>query len=166
MGYLFFQTFIWLIIAAAIGLLVGWLIWGRGEQESDSQEVEQLRKQLKACQERCNALESAPAPAPAAGSGEAPASGGGGSEPSFLASPKGSPDDLKRISGVGPVLEKTLNDLGIFHFWQIAEFTQETIDWVDDYLSFPGRIQREDWVGQANKLAAGEETEFSSRYEG
>lgn len=62
-------------------------------------------------------------------------------------------DDLKRISGVGPVLEKTLNDLGIYQFRQVALFNQEDIDWVSKHLDqFKGRIERDDWVSQAHDL--------------
>ena len=70
-----------------------------------------------------------------------------------------------RIKGVGPVLERTLNGLGIYHFDQIAGFTDDNIKWVDYYIAFPGRIRREDWVGQSKKIAAGESTEFSRRYQ-
>jgi len=72
----------------------------------------------------------------------------------FLAEPQGQPDDLKKISGVGPVLEGKLNELGIFHYSQIAEFTPEQITQVDDALSFKGRIERDNWLEQAAKLAA------------
>ena len=64
------------------------------------------------------------------------------------------PDDLKKIGGVGPKLEGTLNELGIYHFWQIAEFTPDNVAWVDGYLSFKGRIDRDDWIGQAKAFAA------------
>jgi len=66
--------------------------------------------------------------------------------------PKGEPDDLKKISGVGPVLEKKLNALGITKYAQVAAFTKAEIDQVDDVLSFKGRIEREDWLSQAKKL--------------
>jgi predicted flap endonuclease-1-like 5' DNA nuclease/predicted nucleic acid-binding Zn-ribbon protein len=75
----------------------------------------------------------------------------------------GQADDLKRISGVGPKLEKTLNGLGIFHFSQIAEFTPDNVTWVDRHLRFKGRIARENWIGQAKILASGGETDFSRR---
>ncbi len=68
----------------------------------------------------------------------------------------GTPDDLKRISGVGPKIEGILHDLGIYHFDQIASWRQEEVDWVDDYLKFKGRIGRDDWIGQAKTLASGE----------
>lgn len=98
----------------------------------------------------------------------APADGGGdiGSRPVALDGARdGGADDLKRISGVGPKLEGTLNSLGIFHFDQIAVWTKDNIDWMDDYLSFKGRIERDDWIGQARILAEGGETEFAARYD-
>ncbi len=72
-------------------------------------------------------------------------------------------DDLKRIKGIGPKNEDALNELGIYTFKQIAEWTPSNVDWVEDFMSFPGRIEREDWIGQAKLLASGSETEFSKR---
>jgi len=72
-------------------------------------------------------------------------------------------DDLKRIKGIGPKNEDALNELGIYTFKQIAAWTAENVDWVEDFMSFPGRIEREDWIGQAKTLAEGGETEFSKR---
>ncbi len=83
-----------------------------------------------------------------------------GTRPAGLDAPKGEPDDLKKIGGVGPKLEGTLNELGIYHFWQIAEFTPDNVAWVDGYLSFKGRIDRDDWIGQARGFA--EETSTST----
>jgi NADH-quinone oxidoreductase subunit E len=66
------------------------------------------------------------------------------------------PDDLKLIRGVGPKLEQVLNRLGIFHFAQIAEWTEMNLRWVDQHLgAFRGRGLRDDWIGQSKKLAAG-----------
>jgi len=73
----------------------------------------------------------------------------------FMDAPDGEKDDLKEISGVGPVLEETLNDLGIYHFRQIAAFTQKDIDAVENETNFPGRIERDDWIAQAKTLAEG-----------
>ncbi len=62
-------------------------------------------------------------------------------------------DDLKQIKGVGPVIEKTLNELGIFLFSQIAEMSEHEIDRVAQRLKgFRSRIYREDWIGQARDL--------------
>ena len=62
-------------------------------------------------------------------------------------------DDLKLISGVGPQLEGVLNDMGFWHFDQIAKWTKSDIAWVDSRLKFKGRIVRDKWVAQAKKLA-------------
>ncbi|MEM8772582.1 MAG: 50S ribosomal protein L21 [Pseudomonadota bacterium] len=66
-------------------------------------------------------------------------------------------DDLKKLSGVGPVLEKKLNEAGVTSFAQIAAWGPAEIEEFDEKLSFKGRIEREGWVDQAKKLAAGEE---------
>ena len=57
---------------------------------------------------------------------------------------------------MGPKLEETLNGLGIWHFDQVAALKKKDIAWVDERLRFKGRIERDDWVGQAKKLAKGE----------
>lgn len=66
-------------------------------------------------------------------------------------------DDLKKLSGVGPVLEKKLHDAGVTTFAQIAAWKKVDIEAMDEKLDFKGRIEREDWVAQAKKLAKGEE---------
>ena len=83
--------------------------------------------------------------------------GGEGRKLKYLDGPEGEPDDLKQISGVGPVLEEKLNELGIYHFWQIAKFEQKDIDLVNDAMAFPGRIERDEWIAQAANLADGGE---------
>ena len=63
-------------------------------------------------------------------------------------------DDLKVILGVGPFLEKKLHAIGIYTFQQVANFMKEDIDKVNDIIEFfPGRIERDNWVGQAAELA-------------
>jgi NADH-quinone oxidoreductase subunit E len=85
--------------------------------------------------------------------------------PAGLDGPReGGADDLKRIKGVGPSLEELLHRLGIFHFDQIAGWSEAELAWVDTHLEgFNGRATRDDWVGQAKILAAGGETEHSRR---
>jgi poly(3-hydroxybutyrate) depolymerase len=61
-------------------------------------------------------------------------------------------DDLKRITGIGPKLERDLHGQGIFLFHQLAELTETQIDELDTRLATRGRIRREDWVGQARRL--------------
>ena len=70
------------------------------------------------------------------------------------------PDDLKLISGVGPKIEGILHELGIFTFAQVASWKGEERAWVDSYLNFKGRIERDDWVRQAEALAKGGEAEY------
>ncbi|MFK7838162.1 MAG: hypothetical protein AB8B60_18275 [Sulfitobacter sp.] len=81
----------------------------------------------------------------------------------YDAPPADGADDLKLISGVGPKLEQTLNDMGIYRFHQVAAWRKKEIAWVDDRLRFKGRIERDDWMSQAKILAKGGETEFSKR---
>ena len=64
-------------------------------------------------------------------------------------------DDLKQLSGVGPALEKKLNDAGVTTFAQIAAWTDEDVAAMDEKLSFKGRIEREGWIEQAKELAKG-----------
>lgn len=87
-----------------------------------------------------------------------------GKKPRTMSAPrKAGADDLKMLKGVGPKLEQTLNALGFYHFDQIAKWTAEEIEWVDDNLKFKGRIERDGWVDQAKILADGGQTEFSKR---
>jgi large subunit ribosomal protein L21 len=68
--------------------------------------------------------------------------------------PASGADDLKRLSGVGPKLHSKLNDNGVWTFAQIAAWTPEEVAFMDDQLSFKGRIARDDWIGQAARFDA------------
>ncbi len=68
--------------------------------------------------------------------------------------PKGEPDDLKRIKGLGEELEKRLVKLGITKFEQITNFSDDDIARVDEVLNLEGRMEREDWLGQSRALMA------------
>lgn len=72
-------------------------------------------------------------------------------------------DDLKRVRGIGVLIEKRLNALGITSYEQIANWTKADIDSVSSQLDFKGRIERENWIEQARILASGGQTEFSRR---
>ena len=88
--------------------------------------------------EEVGTVEAAPPPAP---------------PPSLLAEPPETVDDLKRIKGVGKIMEGVLNSKGIFLFHQLANFSDDDIAWVNTAIdAFPGRIERDDWVGQAKDL--------------
>ena len=79
--------------------------------------------------------------------------------PAGIAKPE-NPDDLKMISGVGPKIEGILHSLGIYTYAQVASWKKAEREWVDGYLKFKGRIDREDWVKQAKALAKGGEAEY------
>ncbi len=74
-----------------------------------------------------------------------------------------SPDDLKRIRGVGVLIEKKLNALGVTRYDQVANWSASDIERFSEKLDFKGRIERENWVEQARILSAGGQTEFSQR---
>ncbi len=101
----------------------------------------------------------APAAAPVA------ASTGEGKKPETLTAPRdGGADNLKLIKGVGPKLEALCNQLGFYHFDQVAKWSDDEVAWVDENLEgFKGRVSRDEWVRQARILAEGGETEFSQR---
>jgi predicted flap endonuclease-1-like 5' DNA nuclease len=81
--------------------------------------------------------------------------------PAGLSRPRGGvPDNLTRIRGIGHRNEELLNSLGIFHFGQIASWTPGEVRWIGQYLAFPERIERDDWVGQAMIFATGGDTGF------
>jgi NADH-quinone oxidoreductase subunit E len=80
-----------------------------------------------------------------------------GGAPALLKKPMGGKgDDLKLIWGVGKQLEKMLNNMGIWHFSQIASWSAKDLSWVDERLEgFKGRAKRDKWVSQAKRLAKG-----------
>lgn len=84
-------------------------------------------------------------------------------KPVVLSAPKGEKDNLMRIKGIGSKIEQTLNDTGVYHFEQIATWSEQEIAWIDQNLAFSGRIVRENWIEQAKLLSKGEDTEFSKR---
>jgi predicted flap endonuclease-1-like 5' DNA nuclease len=112
-----------------------------------------------------------PAPAPAASAAPSPSQ----SDVSWLRSvrsealrgegsaPVGDIDDLKRIRGIGILIEKKLNSLGINQYEQVANWTGADIERISRLLDFKGRIEREHWIEQARILATGGQTEFSRR---
>ncbi len=254
-GFLISEMLLLIILAALLGLLVGWIIWGRRSSAAAglSAELEACRKGAKTCEadltacrgdlksakaelETCRAeaaekdkqiatlekdvekaealaeaaevaaMEAAgeavavaeaveadhgahpvhPAPEPeaaqsteqsTAAASEAKDAGkdydgdgviegeNEGTKPTTLAAARdGGPDDLKQIKGVGPKLEQLCNELGFFHFDQVAAWSADEVAWVDANLKgFKGRVSRDNWVEQAKVLAAGGTTAFSKK---
>jgi len=75
---------------------------------------------------------------------------------SKVSTPRGEPDDLKRLPGINVKLEQRLNDIGIFHFWQIADLDPENTALLDQALNLRGRVVRDNWIGAAKQLTEGQ----------
>ena len=69
-----------------------------------------------------------------------------------LAAPRGAPDDLKKIPGVGPQVEQKLNEAGVFHYWQIAALNASETATLDADLKLNGRIDRDGWIAAARGI--------------
>lgn len=169
-GFLLTEIWVLLIIAALIGLLVGWIIWGRrsSQQDTSAGDVSRLKADLSACAARNAEKDAKLAQLSSdledcrAQSSNEDLDGDGkvegadeGTKPTTLAAARdGKADDLKLIKGVGPKMEKLCNKLGFYHFDQIAAWTPDEVAWVDANLEgFKGRVSRDAWVAQAKTLA-------------
>jgi small subunit ribosomal protein S2 len=71
-----------------------------------------------------------------------------------LDAPVGLADDLKRITGISQKFETKLNDLGVYHFWQMLALTTDDVSAIDNAMKLRGKITKDDWIGQAKKLQA------------
>lgn len=177
-GFLITEMGVLLLLAALLGLVAGWIVWGRKTvAEADADEIDGLKAELETCREagadqaaRIATLEDqlagAKAEAATDSDFETVASEQAESvKPATLnAARDGQPDDLKQIRGVGPKLETLVNELGFYHFDQIAAWTPAEVAWVDANLTgFKGRVSRDGWVEQARVLAAGGTTVFSEK---
>ena len=73
----------------------------------------------------------------------------------LLSAPRGAPDDMSKLNGIGPQVVQKLNDAGIFHYWQLAAMKPEDATALDRDLKLNGRLDREGWINQARELLAG-----------
>jgi len=217
-GFLLGEIWVLLVLAALLGLIAGWIIWGGQNTQAsmDADEVQRLRLALEKerARARASVTQSSPVVMPVAGEGyvrpakaqaampvaaAAPASepvrslvsdpkpvatqpepasdlppppapepavsadpvpvpvpaAPQGDKPAALTGPQdGIPDDLTKIKGIGKKLERMCNDLGFYHYEQIAAWTHAEVAWVDANLAdFKGRVTRDNWVDQAKDLA-------------
>ena len=161
------SIFMGAVVFIVVGLLLGWIFCSELKPLVQSNET--------------STAPSAPEPAPAPAAEPAPVTAPVAQAPEVEApvveavedavrpealsgARDGGADDLKMIKGVGPKLEIMLNELGFYHFDQIAGWSAAEVAWVNDNLTgFKGRVSRDNWVEQARKLASGQETEFSKR---
>ena len=150
------------IIAIVVGLvvaaiLIGWAVWGR------KQRVEITRPSLDTLDQTATLARTKTA-------GAEPTNAElleqlRTFKPPVTDKPVENPDNLMELKGVGPRLAKTLYDMGIGHFVTIAAWTPDDIRKVDSVLGpFAGRIERDDWVGQAKLLAAGDIDGFTAKF--
>ena len=193
-GFLLTEIWVLLVLAALIGLIAGWLIFG-GQKNATSgsgkanklrAEIDQYRVAAAQQQARINSLEEELASkqdsasvttlpsSPETDVPELPEMPkivdpmAIGTEPETLDEPiNGQADDLKKIKGIGPKLERLCNMMGFWNYAQIAKWSDDEVAWVDENLQgFKGRVSRDEWVDQAKILADGGETEFSKKFDG
>ena len=159
------SIFMGAVVFIVVGLLLGWIFCSELKPLVQSNEA----STAPSAPAPAPAAEAAPVTAPVAQAPEAEAPEVEAVEdavrPEALSGARdGGADDLKMIKGVGPKLEIMLNELGFYHFDQIAGWSAAEVAWVNDNLAgFKGRVSRDNWVEQARKLASGQETEFSKR---
>lgn len=162
MIWLFGEIWAWIIVGFLLGVAVGWWIWCQKPVVPAIVEpgiVARLRAELDAS---ANALARSESDLAAAINSRKAmearlAAAGQPVKQLFLAAPNGVADDLMLINGIGSRLAALLGDIGIFHFDQVAGWTDDEIAEVDAKLgAFKGRIVRDQWVEQAQALLRGE----------
>ncbi len=145
----------WLILLGAflLGLFLGWWIW-RCREELSLQTAK-----------TDTAVQNSVAPAAQTANPVATPKPEGVAPQLYSAPTDGPADDLKKVKGIGPGIEKLLHSTGVYYYKQIAEWTDDHVTWIDHKLQFPGRITRENWISQAKILRDGGRTEFADRYD-
>ena len=170
MTHYLIELALWMLLFYFVGCLAGWALRNVFSQPAAVPAAVAAIPKAMPVTPAPMAPRAAPAPvstpAPAAAVAvQAPVASGKMNKPKGLTAARGGKaDNLQRISGVGPKNEGILNNLGIYHFDQIAAWTPDQINWVDDHLRFNGRIQREEWIRQASLLAEGKEAEFTKEF--
>ena len=124
----------------------------RNKIETSEKESDTLRFKIGDIQKNWEVMHQAQKAAKKSGNGKVKAANN--AQPHFgLKKPDGEKDDLTQIIGIGKIFERTLHDLGIFHFRQIAAFGPAEIARINSELKeFKGRIEHDDWIGQAREL--------------
>lgn len=146
MWYLFFQMWVWILLAFVLGWFANWFFCCRNHEQDQNQSVGDASESV-----NLNTVDKAKVQLDDSW------------KPLGFATPPTDADDLKRIKGIGAVNEKALNELGIYQFTQIADWSSDNVNWVEGFLAFPGRIGREQWVQQAKTLSQGGTTEFANK---
>jgi NADH-quinone oxidoreductase subunit E len=161
MSHLALELALWILLAFFIGCIIGCILhklFGGETASAPRRPAEEPSRSPGADTVKAAGL------ALATEEEAAPVTGKAARPQGIAAARGGKPDNLQRISGIGPKNEKTLHGLGFFHFDQIAAWSEDEVAWVDDHLKFNGRILREEWINQAKLLAEGNDEEFHRLY--
>ncbi len=148
MWYLFFQIWVWVILAFIFGWVAHWFLCCRNK---DSEELAAEPNSTVVAENVQAVVTDNTSPVDESW------------KPQGFSSAPDRVDDLKRIKGVGSVIEETLHGLGIYQFEQISAWDDDNVSWVENFLAFPGRISREGWIEQSKTLGAGGTTDFAKR---
>jgi predicted flap endonuclease-1-like 5' DNA nuclease len=132
------QIVLYLLIGGVIGIVIGYMLGKNSCRDEDCQPP----RQTPLVQDEIPQTPPNKDPKPTM------------SQPQLLSTAReGGKDNLQRIKGIGVVIEKVLNEKGIYHFDQIASWSETEVAWIDRAISFPGRAKRENWIAQAKALA-------------
>ncbi|WP_305096719.1 hypothetical protein [Croceibacterium aestuarii] len=174
MAELLKENLLFIVIALVIGLVVAWWIFSASRKTTIEREPAGDDRLAAGAKRNQALIDAAPAASPAAevppptpeglaGIGTVVAAEAEQVQPAEP--PVAAPDDLKKIKGVGPKVEKLLHGMGITTFAQIAAWDDADVERVDAALgTFAGRIARDDWRTQARYLAAGDSAGYEQRF--
>ena len=161
MGYLLTEIVVYLVIAGLIGFAFGWLVRDGGlakyfdklksnkskEEVVNAKSVNATTEEVKRTEET-KSVEEAEAVVEVATQEQEDVR-----KPTLLTKAPGTGvDKLSTIKGIGPVLEKKLNELGIYSFEQIASWNVDQEVWIGTQMAFPKRVTKDEWVKQAKEL--------------
>ena len=137
MGYLLTEIVVYLVMAGLIGFVLGWIVKTKILAKKTHEDVkEEVNETLVDVTEPIVAEFTSKS-----------------TRPRLLTEvPVEEQDKLSLIKGIGPVIEKKLNELGIYTFEQISLWTTEEELWITTQLAFPKSISKEEWVKQAKEL--------------
>lgn len=142
-----------LVIAGIIGIIIGYIIGKNsfpsikpiGNETKPEDKNEKVKHAINPIFKKNSALDS---------------------KPLILTSPKlTGKDSLTKIKGITSKIESDLNNLGIYHFEQISQWSNKNCEWVEEFLLLPKIVRGNQWVEQAKVLLSGRDTEYSLQLE-
>ena len=168
MGHLTLELILWLLLAFFIGCTLGCLfrkMFGGSSSATDTTDAPVALKAEREAEKATDSKTKTKTKTKTKPEAKTATATGVAKRPKGLAAARGGKaDKLTRVSGIGAKLEKTLHSLGYFHFSQIAAWTPDEVQWVDEHLRFKGRIERDEWLAQSSLIADGKEEEFTKLY--